>query len=295
MKKIKFVFSSGLGNQLFMYALYLYIERKYPDVELKPSLFPYEYLNPHNGFELHKLFNDEKIITAFNKLRRKTDSSVSTEPFFKKYMRIICNKMSGYRNVTDRMICGVDDLTKTIDSIAKMQFVGFFQIPDFAKEALELMKDKLKPINWGDRNEILLDEISSRISCSIHVRRGDYVGNPYFDIINYEQYYAQAISYIKRRNPNVVFVLFSDDIAWASKMLNLASEDLKICDWNKGEDSYLDLFLMSRCNHNILANSSFSYWGGVINSYENKIVIAPSLWAKGLKSERITQPDWILI
>ena len=86
-------------------------------------------------------------------------------------------------------------------------------------------------------------------------------------------------------------IFFSDDIEWARE--NIKEPNIEFIDWNKKENSYKDMQLMSNCRHNIIANSSFSWWGAWLNGNQNKIVIAPHKWA-GMEGTRDVVPDnWI--
>jgi hypothetical protein len=96
---------------------------------------------------------------------------------------------------------------------------------------------------------------------------------------------------------NPVFFVFSNDIHWCKSNLWNPIRDCSVeyIDWNIKENSYIDMQLMSECKHNIIANSSFSWWGAWLNNNPNKIIIAPKKW---LNSDLIIQPqckDWILI
>lgn len=258
-KSVSVMFSSGLGNQMFMYALYLYIQQSFNNVDLRPNLFIYKFLNPHQGFELHKIVADSKIAEAFKKLAQVADRG--KEPFLHKYLRILHDKLLGVKYITDAKVHNISDVHNAISSYKRCQFVGFFQIPDFISAIMPELNNHLRQIELAGKNKELLIRNLPYNTVSIHVRRGDYVGNPYFDVLDYKTYYSQAIAYIKNHVDNPKFILFSDDTKWALANLVLDS-GTEICDWNTGEDSWLDMIMMSECHHNVIANSSFSYWGG---------------------------------
>ena len=106
--------------------------------------------------------------------------------------------------------------------------------------------------------------------CSVHVRRGDYITNPRHPTQSVE-YYSQCMEEI-----GGPFLVFSDDIEWCRE--NFKVDQITFID---GEEDYMDLFLMGRCNSNIIANSSFSWWGAWLNPNREKTVIAPATWFEG--------------
>lgn len=83
----------------------------------------------------------------------------------------------------------------------------------------------------------------------------------------------------ERVNPQL-YCVFSNDMAWSESHLRalLPGKEVVYVDWNKGAESYVDLRLMSLCRHNIIANSSFSWWGAWLNRNPQKVVVAPERW-----------------
>jgi hypothetical protein len=97
-----------------------------------------------------------------------------------------------------------------------------------------------------------------------------------FDIFNNIctlDYYNKAINYILNAVENPVFYIFSDDIIWAKENLKLSNAFF--VNWNLDVQSWEDMFLTSLCKHNIIANSTFSWWGAWLNENKNKIVLCP--------------------
>jgi hypothetical protein len=111
----------------------------------------------------------------------------------------------------------------------------------------------------------------SKESCSIHVRRGDYVGQPQNHPTQGIGYYMKAA---KKVGVDKIFLVFSDDIQWCKD--NFPEMDNFI--FIEGNKDYEDLFLMSKCTHNIICNSSFSWWAAWLNENPNKVVVAPKMW-----------------
>lgn len=127
---------------------------------------------------------------------------------------------------------------------------------------------------------------------SIHVRRGDYLNLQEFHYVQTLDYYVNAI---KRFDDNSMFVIFSDDINWC-KNISLFN-NLKNKQFVQDVD-YNELYIMSKCKHNIIANSSFSWWGAYMNNNPNKIIISPQKWfgPKGPKDLNDLRPSsWIII
>ena len=156
---------------------------------------------------------------------------------------------------------------------------GYFQTEKYFEQIREqLQKDfqLTKPLN--NANKEILEKIRNTNSVSIHFRRGDYLKSRVaanFGNIG-EQYYHDAIKYISENTsePLTLFV-FSDDINWIRKNIKFGHETVYV-DINSGKQGYFDLELMKNCKHNIIANSSFSWWGGWLNENPDKIVVMPS-------------------
>ena len=122
---------------------------------------------------------------------------------------------------------------------------------------------------------------------SLHIRRGDYLNIKGKDISLSLDYHKGAIAYIMEHVQDPIFFIFSDDPLWVRD--NLKVENATYVDWNSGKDSWQDMCLMSCCKHNIIANSSFSWWGAWLNANSEKIVISPK-WGGN-----IIPDEWIQI
>jgi hypothetical protein len=135
-------------------------------------------------------------------------------------------------------------------------------------------------------------------SVSVHIRRGDFDQDPV--TTNYHGtldagYYNTAIELIRSRIPNATFYFFSDNIDWVKENLSIPSA--VFVSGNITKNHIEDLYLMSQCRHNIIANSSFSWWGAWLNDNQNKVIIAPEKWFnKGPKdTQDIIPKEWYKI
>jgi len=108
---------------------------------------------------------------------------------------------------------------------------------------------------------------------SIHIRRGDYVMYPNHHPVCSMEYYIESILDLEFKYPGISFLIFSDDPDWCR--LNFKEDKFIICDIG---NPYIEMCAMSLCDDNIIANSSFSWWGAWLNTKEDKTVIAPSKW-----------------
>ncbi len=163
-----------------------------------------------------------------------------------------------------------------------------------AKIIVNDFKLKNPPRNTSSETAFVIKASISPVS--IHIRRGDYVNdsktNTYHGVIDID-YYERAINYIKKYYKDSNFFIFSDDIEWVKKNLNIQSDTVLV---SRPEiPDYEELFLMSLCKHNIIANSSFSWWGAWLNQNPDKIVIAPKRWFrdKSIDTTDICPPEWI--
>lgn len=149
-------------------------------------------------------------------------------------------------------------------------------------------------------NERLLKEIEACESVSVHIRRGDYLNSSNAGVFWHPttEWYRQAMAQIEQQiEPRYFF--FSDDIAWVKREFADVKQAVFV-DINHGKEAYNDLRLMSCCKHNIVANSTFSWWGAWLNTNPDKIVFAPAqYYMNGASNERYRRTmlpnDWITI
>jgi hypothetical protein len=146
----------------------------------------------------------------------------------------------------------------------------FNEYENYIREAFEI-KSPLKK-----ETRAALELMKKGTAVSLHIRRGDYLQHDIHNT-NKEQYYRDAMEYIENKIEDVVYFIFSDDMDWVKENFKTNTET-HYMDFNDAASNYEDLKLMSSCQHHIIANSSFSWWGAWLNPNPNKIVIAPKKW-----------------
>ena len=140
----------------------------------------------------------------------------------------------------------------------------------------------------------MLERTKSANSVAIHIRRGDFVKNASHGICDIN-YYQNAIEIIKNKIPAPTLFVFSDDLPWVQQ--NLKTE-LPIVYVSQLElDETEELMLMSQCQHQIIANSTFSWWGAWLNQNPEKIIIAPKKWNNRYQKhyKYLVPEEWITL
>jgi len=175
---------------------------------------------------------------------------------------------------------------------------GHWVHPGYFSSIRDLLIREFKLLNDFDtRNHAFLEMIrSSRHSVSLHVRRGDYVDNPktnqYHGVCSLE-YYRRAIGRIREKYPEADFFIFSDDLDWVRDNLKF-DRGHHFVDANSSQCPHFDMALLMICDHHIIANSTFSWWGAWLADSPDKLVIAPKTWihARNVDSAQIVPREW---
>ncbi len=266
---------SRLGNQLFQYAFFLYLKKKGNRHVYLDTTAPY--IKKYGGFEVKTIFTDiqkDSILPYW-----------IARPFYllgdvlKKVFKL--NLQTDVENPHGK----------------KVWWKGYWQeykYPEYVRE--ELNKElQFIPVD-DEKNKAAQELIGASNAVSIHIRRGDYAQpaiRPTFGDICNVHYYQEAMAYIRQKTENPRFFVFSDDPHWVKENLQIA--DAVYVDWNHKKNSFRDMQLMSACRHNIIANSSFSWWGAWLNKNPEKIVVCPSKWFHNYPAdfiEKLLPPSW---
>ena len=250
------VFGGGLGNQMFGYAFTEYIRKRFPNQRVY-GVYNKSYLSEHYGLEIDKWFN-VKLPPSKWYISGLT------------YGLYVIKKLTGWRKLLD---LNQEVMEKEGALVYFAQHTDKRYIPDG-----DWLTFKVTDGILGEKNINLLKEMRNSNSVFIHIRRGDYLSPKYIDRFKgccTLDYYHKALQYMEEHVDNPRFYVFSNDIAWTKKNLNI--DNPTYVDWNTDKQSPLDMYLMSKCRYGIIANSTFSYWGAMIGE-KKQIVTYPEKW-----------------
>lgn len=250
----------GLGNQLFQYAFGKAQEANGIEVRYNKNWYHVK-VTPERPYVLDKF---------------KTDVVVSDDMI--------------------RFIKREKGLDKGYVKVEGFTFKGYWQYYWYLSNVLEKIKDEFVVKEEYHTPEFikLRDEIKGCNSVALHVRRGDYIGNPNWHILPLS-YYVKALSVLKVCRPVDKVYVFSDDMRWCRENFNylLSPNGVEFVHL----DNYLDFDLMKSCKYFILANSTFGYFPALLGEAENKQVYCPKNWLGDKFQETGTRYpiDWIRI
>ena len=285
----------GLGNQMFQYAAGCALAKR-TGTELKLDNRLFLGYTLHNGFELERVFEIDSpsaSLMEINNLIGWRSSRIGRR--FIRDRRLSFLKGKHYY---------VEDSTIFNEEILSLRdsyyLSGYWQSERYFEDQISLIRKQFRfkqPLEGMNKKYVKM--ISSSNAISIHVRRGDYVSNPNTNSMHGTcsiSYYEKAMRYIEKRVEDPVYFIFSDDVKWVRDNLSFNVKCYYI-DHNSGLESYNDMRLMSLCDHNIIANSSFSWWGAWLNPDSEKIIVAPNQWFQnpGRNTSHLVPENWIRV
>ncbi|MCM1134048.1 MAG: alpha-1,2-fucosyltransferase [Clostridium sp.] len=274
--------TGGMGNQMFAYALYLKLCSMGKEVKLDDVS---EYDRPNVRPIVLWAFDIDYPRASREEINEITDG-------FLKLSHRIRRKLFGRKS---KEYCE-RDCNFDPQALAKetAYLTGYFQSEKYFKDIEAQVRRAFTFSNriWEGLDEELgrkmkgyLDRIQSSSSpAAVHMRRGDYLEkDEIYGGICTTEYYKRAIAFLEEKSPDTVFFLFSNEPCWVQDWVcdNYGEDKRFVVVEGNGEDKgYLDMFLMSKCRHYIIANSSFSWWGAWLGGSGDKRIIAPAAWSR---------------
>jgi len=162
---------------------------------------------------------------------------------------------------------------------------GYFQSEDYFPDR-DFILNLFQPSEMVNKQLAKYDKILEGNTCSIHIRRGDYLIDS-AQVVRGMDYYQKGMDEI---GPVDRYLIFSDDLEWCKQ--NFIGDKFTFIE---NEKDYVEIFLQSKCNHNIISSSSFSWWGAYLNNKDNRKIVGPKDWFANLMENNIMPDNWIKI
>lgn len=290
--KIVIRYMGGLGNQMFQYAFRCNFEKKNKSV--KDDIFFYKNNPNAMPFELKNSF--PKIL--LEEAQEKDIDNFYIQKKNRSYIQKIKNKLFPYTRIfqNEKKELFYDPKILKVQSA---YITGYWQNYRYVQNVKEILYERFEfPRIENEKIVRLIECISNENSVSLHIRAGDYLlpeNVEIFGNICTLQYYKDAIQKITEKIKTPMFFVFSNDINWCKQNIPLENviwmDEISLPE----HEDWVEMYLMSCCKHNIIANSSFSWWAAWLNKNPKKIVVAPKQWLKNVEKEEMCPKEWIRI
>lgn len=263
----------GLGNQMFQYAFGYALSKR------RDTLFKIDTTMFHNydlrHFELEKF----SINLSFASKQEIEEARYKKILFPEKLLRTILKKDKPFSKYyyKEKYFYYQEELIEQKNKY----FEGYWQSEKYFKAYREELLKQFTLKNGLHRTSNgYLEKINATNAVSLHIRRGDYVNNPDTNSVHGTcslEYYLKAIQIIDEKVNSPYYFIFSDDLNWVKKHFSRINSKIFI-ELSPDVPDHDEMILMSQCKCNIIANSSFSWWGAWLNQNPDKIIIAPKRW-----------------
>ncbi len=279
--------NGGLSNQMFNYAAARALAVKYQtEVRLDLRWFDQEF-GPGSTQRFYEL-------EAFT-FPRRTYRASKIERFLQRQ-----NVLPVFRENNFNVVTGVSDSINYDPSFESVpdgaRLYGYFHSYKYFQNIEDIIRQDFEWVKPArGKNKKLLDKIiADRSSVSVHIRRGDYVHHPVMAKVHGAlsiNYYMEALGLVKKSIKNPHLYVISDDPDWCKQHIKLPAPTTYV---DHNSDGTEDMRLMKSCRHNILANSSFSWWSAWLNTNPKKIIVAPKQWQADSKQtfNDLIPPNW---
>ena len=278
--------SGGLGNQMFQYALYRRLQSQGKTVKMDDfTEYAADNTRPK---QLQTAFGITYERCTREELTDLTDAYMN--PGARVRRKILGRQTKSYMEKQFHF----DEAVLEQESA---YYEGCWQTEKYFKEIeAELRKSFQFQCEIPKATRQFLSQIEATNAVSIHIRRGDYLNSEVQEVygnICTDAYYRKAISRMAELVEKPTYYIFTNDMDWAKEQMQ--EENFVLVDCNDESTGYLDMLLMSKCQHHIIANSSFSWWGAWLNANPEKIIMAPSKWLNGRDCSDIYRSGMLVI
>src|SRR5258708_14203845 len=290
--------SGGLGNQMFQYAFGKYLAEKFEtELILDVRSFQDQRTIDRSGvavrkyeldcFNIHARFFTEKDQHFFFPTNHFVSRAIHKVERLLRIKALLYESHYGFNAFI-------------VDQAIKDTYLhGYWQSYLYFEPVKDIISRTFAFLLPENRNPEIDQKIKQTNSESIHVRRGDYVNSPVVNSVHVSTtllYYKQAIDLLLTKRDNVFWFVFSDDITWCREAFSFLSNVIFVSDKLNAAPFY-EMYQMSQCKHNIIANSTFSWWGAWLNRNPDKRIVMPNNWFANRSSKdlRLSPEDWIVL
>lgn len=279
---------SGLGNQMFQYALYRNLKELGKKVYFDITSFD---LPGKRKFLLTDVFPALPV-------------KICDETQISEFVHNSCGGFPEYRNFQIYVEASpseqrIKTCDKRLFDLENGIIKGYHQCYQYAQKIRNILLKEFSFRQTKDKGlKAIADKISEENAVSVHIRRGDYLegsAKGAWGEVCTLYYYRRAMEYLKEKNGVSAVYFFSNDMQWVRENLMLQDAVYVEREMFDAYEDWYDMYLMSLCKDNIIANSSFSWWGAWLNRNPDKVVIAPKVWNNLCDYQDICPPDWVRI
>lgn len=280
----------GLANRMFQYSYYLYL--KSLGWQVKTDFYRKSKL-AHENVDWERIFPQATF-----------EQASQVDVLMKGGGAYLLSKIRRrYLPWTTQVIEMPTAFTVKLPSKSGQYIMGVFQNADI----VEAIKDKVldaftfRPFISGENARLMNEMRHNELSVGIHVRKGkDYVNRRLYQNTCTVEYYMKAVTYLKKKLGQPTFYVFTDSPEWVKDNMTFFNYTLVSGNPCVGWGSHFDMQLMSYCHHNIISNSTYSWWGAFLNKNKGKIVICPRAWfnpeyCQEWESTPVRCQDWIVL
>lgn len=279
---VKLLLSGGLGNQMFQYAA---IKAQALDIGASVDIDLRFYDEASPAMDKRPWLRDFPVACTFVSYSNKRQAHSIGRRLFRRFVSERRASRYDSRSIGfDPSLCFLRD-----GSVVR----GLFQSPLHFQDHWDTLDLHLNLLHSGlvvPPNNFEGTPLRSYIG--VHVRRGDYILHPGFEMADSLKYYADALAEVRLLGKRLL--IFSDDVEWCRQQFIF--RDAAFFD-GAASPPYFSLFTLSQCNSLIIANSTFSWWAGWFAHQRGAQIIAPKMWFRGMPTSelKITPPEWLLL
>ncbi|MBM0106161.1 alpha-1,2-fucosyltransferase [Steroidobacter sp. S1-65] len=280
--------NGGLGNQLFQYAVGRAVAHKYGcELLLDATLLNTRHASiTPRSYELTPFKTVARLMSAEESVR----AGLPTTRWDRWLAR--CGvRLRGRKYLIER---GPGYQPAALESGGSLLLEGFWQSERYFSHIRELLLEEISTVDSAQLARAS-EQVQAEQSVSLHIRRGDYVSNPAahaFHGVCSTAYYQAGMALLEQRVSRPRYFVFTDDPQWVADNRALFGRDLTIVSGAMQLQPHEEMVLMSRCRHNVIANSSFSWWGAWLNRNPDACVIAPAEWFRHAPDRDVVPTRW---